>query len=251
MAMDPTQTDALLVRSLSKSYRLGDSRLPVLRELDLRVDAGEMVVVMGPSGSGKTTLLNCISGIDTPDAGSIAIGEERIDTDSEAARTRLRREKIGIVFQFFNLIPTLTVQENVALPLLIGRSRESLERVEPLLADVGLAARAGHYPHQLSGGEMQLASLARALVHQPAFVLADEPTGNVNPAVARSIMQVLRGVATHRGTGLLMVTHSPEHAAWADRICFLKGGQIADELEQGRREDDVSPVHQRLLELGI
>ena len=240
------------IEGLSKSYRLGESRLAVLRALELHTGVGEMVVVMGPSGSGKTTLLNCVSGIDTPDEGTIAVDGRTIDYRSEASRTHLRRHQIGIVFQFFNLVPTLTVRENVALPLLIARADACRHaRVDTLLEQVGLAARSDHYPYQLSGGEMQLASLARALVHEPALLLADEPTGNVNPSVGRSIMNVLRDVAAEAGTAILMVTHSPEHAAWADRICFLKDGRIAEELAQGRRQDEVTAIHERLLALGI
>jgi putative ABC transport system ATP-binding protein len=250
---DPAVTSEVLsIRGLGKSYRLGETLLPVLAGLDLAAASGEMVVVMGPSGSGKTTLLNCISAIDAPDEGQVAIGGTVVDYESERERTLLRRHRVGIVFQFFNLIPTLTVHENVALPLLIaGTGSARSARIDELLEQVGLAQRASHYPFQLSGGEMQLASLARALVHEPELLLADEPTGNVNPNVGRSIMSVLRRLTTEHGTGVLMVTHSPEHAAWADRICFLKEGCIADELAQGRREGDVSAIHRRLLDLEI
>jgi len=243
----------LSIQSLSKSYRLGSTEVPVLRGLSLQVEAGEMVVIMGPSGSGKTTLLNCVSGIDQPDGGTVAIKGQPVDYQSEAERTLLRREKIGMVFQFFNLIPTLTVRENVALPFLISgiRGKEPTERVEALLQEVGMAHRSGHLPFQLSGGEMQLVSIARALAQRPALLLADEPTGNVNPHIGLSIMEILRNTARHEGSALLMVTHSPEHAAWADRICFLKDGGIADELPQQGRRDAMAPIHAKLLALGI
>lgn len=243
----------LQIQSLSKSYRLGVQEVPVLRGLSLEVGAGEMVVLMGPSGSGKTTLLNCVSGIDAPDGGTVAIQGRPVDYRSEAGRTLLRRQHIGMVFQFFNLIPTLTVRENVALPFLIGGRRDSsaAERVEALLEEVGMARRAGHLPFQLSGGEMQLVSIARALALRPALLLADEPTGNVNPQVGLHIMAILRATARREGSGLLMVTHSPEHAAWADRICFLKDGRVADELRQEGRRDALAPIHAKLLALGI
>jgi putative ABC transport system ATP-binding protein len=245
-------SEMLSIRGLSKAYRLGETSLPVLSELDMTTASGEMVVVMGPSGSGKTTLLNCICGIDAPDAGEVVVGGSRINYESEAERTLLRRHRVGIVFQFFNLIPTLTVHENVALPLLIAGSGSTRSpRVDHLLTQVGLAGRRAHYPFQLSGGEMQLVSLARALVHEPELLLADEPTGNVNPSVGRNIMGVLRRLTADDGTGVVMVTHSPEHAAWADRVCFLKEGRIADELDQGRREGDVTAIHRRLLDLEI
>lgn len=252
MGSEISNENLLSVQQLSKSYRLGEVKLPVLRGLDLDAAAGEMVVVMGPSGSGKTTLLNCISGIDTPDQGRVVVGGSRVDYHSEHERTLLRRHRVGIVFQFFNLIPTLTVRENVALPLLIDRSgKNRLDRVEELLDQVKLGGRSDHYPYQLSGGEMQLASLARGLVHEPDLLLADEPTGNVNPNVGRRIMAVLRTLTAEKRTSVLMVTHSPEHAAWADRICFLKDGTIVDHLNQGRQEGDVSAIHKRLLDLEI
>lgn len=227
--------------------------MSVLRELSLDVASGEMVVIMGPSGSGKTTLLNCVSGIDVPDGGTIALDGAAVDFGSEAARTRLRRQRCGMVFQFFNLIPTLTVRENVALPFFISGEQGPAadKRVEQLLVEVGMERRRDHYPFQLSGGEMQLTSIARALAHRPSLLLADEPTGNVNPHVGRTIMEILRATAGREGAGVLMVTHSPEHAAWSDRLCFLKDGVIAGEHFQNGRCDEVASIHQRLLELEI
>ncbi|MBK19149.1 MAG: hypothetical protein CMM52_09990 [Rhodospirillaceae bacterium] len=158
-----------------------------------------------------------------------------------------------MVFQFFNLVPTLTVRENVALPFLIARNAnaETDSRVEALMERVGIAKRSEHRPYQLSGGEMQLASIARALAHHPAAILADEPTGNVNPAVGRSIMDTLRDVAKSEETAVLLVTHSPEHAAWSDRVCFLKDGVIAGECIQEGKSDDARAIHEALLNLGI
>lgn len=243
----------LRIESLVKSYRLGTGEVAVLRGLSLDIGAGEMVAIMGPSGAGKTTLLNCISGIDLPDAGTVSIQGRPVNYQSEAARTELRRRQIGMVFQFFNLIPTLTARENVALPFYISsvRGKAVEERVTALLEEVGMAGRAGHLPFQLSGGEMQLVSIARALAQRPALLLADEPTGNVNPHIGWQIMEILRGAARREGAALLLVTHSPDHAAWADRICFLKDGRIADEILQAGRRDDLAPVHAKLLALGI
>ncbi|MPY71116.1 MAG: ATP-binding cassette domain-containing protein [Alphaproteobacteria bacterium] len=247
----PAPPPCLSVEGLEKEYRLGAERLAVLRGLSLEARAGELVAIMGPSGSGKTTLLNCISGIDRPDAGIVRLDGEAVDYTSERARTLLRRNRIGIVFQFFNLVPSLTVRENVALPSLIAREGPGEERADALLARLGLAERAGHYPFQLSGGEMQLASIARALMRRPRLLLADEPTGNVNPSAGRRIMATLGEVARDEGATVLLVTHSPEHAAFADRICFLKDGVIAAIREHGGRADEVLPIHEKLVRLGI
>lgn len=243
----------LCVRGLTKSYALGQEAVPVLDGLDLAVAGGEMVAIMGPSGSGKTTLLNCISAIDAPDAGEVLIDERAIDYGSETARTVVRRERIGIIFQFFNLIPTLTAAENVALPFLIGgrMSAAVRERVDTLLDAVGMAKRRAHYPHQLSGGEMQLVSIARALARRPSLLLADEPSGNVNPQIGRRIMEILRDQAGEQGAAVLVVTHSPEHAAFADRVCFLGRGRILAGLEQGGRAQAPEDIHRQLLALGI
>jgi putative ABC transport system ATP-binding protein len=251
--MGTLQNDGLEVEKLHKHYQLGETRIPVLRGLDVVVGKGEIVVIMGPSGSGKTTLLNCVSGIDIPDRGKVSISGRHIDLDSSRERTLLRRHHIGIVFQFFNLIPTLTVKENVGLPFLISQRKNSDAgaRIETMLETVGLVQRRSHYPYQLSGGEMQLVSIARALVHAPDLLLADEPTGNVNPNIGRSIMDILRKTAKQQNTSVLMVTHNPEHAAWADRICFLKEGIIQSQHQQDGDISSVQPIHEKLLELGI
>ena len=248
-----TAGPALRVSGMVKSYRLGDESIPVLQGLSLDVENGELVAIMGPSGSGKTTLLNCIAAIDTPDSGTVELAGMPVDYGSDRARTLLRRRAVGIVFQFFNLIPTLSVRENIALPLQIaGRLRdENAARVDALMSRVGLDRRRDHLPHQLSGGEMQLVSIARALVHQPALLLADEPTGNVNPAIGRSILQTLRDTVRDENTSVLIVTHSPEHAAWADRVCFLKDGVIAGSIRQRSGPEDLSAIYGELQRLGI
>ena len=238
---------------IHKSYPLGDTSVEVLKGLDLAIAPGELVSVMGPSGTGKTTLLNCLSGIDRADQGTVEIDGQPIDYESESVRTNLRRESIGIVFQFFNLIPTLNVTENVGLPFAIARRQGAhyRARVEEMLVRVGLTSRRSHFPHQLSGGEMQLVSIARALVHQPRLVLADEPTGNVNPETGRSVMAILRNTAKDQGASVLLVTHSPEHAAWADRVCFVKNGGIAGELDLASHSDKVLALREQLGALEI
>ena len=251
--MDTQQNYGLEVQNLHKHYLLGERNISVLQGLNVSVGKGEIVVVMGPSGSGKTTLLNCVSGIDIPDSGEVKINGKLIDLNSARERTLLRRSHIGIVFQFFNLIPTLTVRENISLPFLIAqrKGKEVESRIEVMLETVGLTQRKSHYPYQLSGGEMQLVSIARALVYSPGLLLADEPTGNVNPNVGRSIMDILRATAKQLDTSVLMVTHNPEHAAWADRICFLKEGIIQSEHQQNGEVSKVLPIHEKLLALGI
>ena len=251
-ALEAQAAPRLEVRALTKSYRMGANTVAVLNGIDLAVTAGEIVAIMGPSGSGKTTLLNCISGIDTPDGGEVTVADEAVDFADETALTLLRRHRIGMVFQFFNLVPTLTVRENVLLPFLIAGAKgpEIEARAETVLARVGLGGRSRHYPAQLSGGEMQLVSIARALAPQPDLVLADEPTGNVNPAVGRSIMAALSETAKEQGAGVVLVTHSPEHAARADRVAFLKDGVIAAQLAPAA-DGQVGVIFDRLLELGI
>ena len=251
--MTAKQNNGLEVQHLFKNYLLGERNIPVLKGLNVSVKKGEIVVIMGPSGSGKTTLLNCISGIDIPDKGKVKIGGSPVNLDSPHERTLLRRHHVGIVFQFFNLIPTLTVKENIGLPFIIAqrKDQDAESRIESILETVGLMQRKSHYPYQLSGGEMQLVSIARALVHAPDLLLADEPTGNVNPNVGRSIMDILRNTTKHQNTSVLMVTHNPEHAAWADRICFLKDGIIQAEYQQNGEVSSVQPIHEKLLALGI
>ncbi|MCI0732218.1 MAG: ABC transporter ATP-binding protein [Methylococcaceae bacterium] len=244
---------ALEVTDFHKHYRLGDNTLPVLKGINLFLKTGEMVAIMGPSGSGKTTLLNCMSGIDIPDRGELSVAGETVNLAVERDRTQLRRYRLGIVFQFFNLIPTLNVRENIALPFLIGRDHppDQESRISELLETIGLEKRAGHYPFQLSGGEMQLVSIARALVRKPEVVLADEPTGNVNPSVGRSIMKILRTTAKSQQSSVMLVTHSPEHASWADRVCFIKEGVIADQLALDSSPERIAPIYDKLLELEI
>jgi ABC-type lipoprotein export system ATPase subunit len=214
----------LLVNGVSKSY--GDRA--VLHEATFAVGAGERVALTGPSGSGKTTLLNCLGGVDRPEAGTITLLGRRIDELSSDGLARLRREQVGTVFQFFHLLPTLTVAENVELPLLLNRvpPAERSARVAAALARVGLAARAGALPAQLSGGEQQRVAIARALIHRPALILADEPTGNLDSANGENILQLLRELTDETQTALVLVTHSAEAAAICHRQIHLRDGRI-------------------------
>jgi putative ABC transport system ATP-binding protein len=219
----------VIVDRLRKMYPSRGANQVVFDALSFTLDRGEVVALLGESGSGKTTLLNLMSGIDTPDAGLVLLDGVAIHDLGEPARTLLRRERIGFVFQFFNLIPTLTVAENIALPLqLLGRSnRTAREQANRLLEETDLTGTGERYPETLSGGEQQRAAIARALVHEPALLLADEPTGNLDEKTARRIIDLLTGLVRRKGATLLLVTHSEAVAGSADRILSLRYGQVA------------------------
>jgi len=217
------------VDNLARVYRTGGTRQVVFDSLTFSVRQGETVALLGASGSGKTTLLNLISGIDRPDGGSVSLDGVDVHALAEPERTLLRRRRIGFVFQFFNLIQTLTVGENIALPLeLLGEDHAVIrQRVTDLLEAVGLGALQQRFPETLSGGEQQRAAIARALAHRPALLLADEPTGNLDEDSAGRITALLTGLSRQQGTTLLLVTHSRGVAQAADRILRLSHGQIA------------------------
>jgi len=216
------------VDNLTRIYQTGSNRQVVFDALTFGVDKGETVALLGASGSGKTTLLNLISGIDTPDAGQVLLDGVDVHALGEPDRTLLRRRQIGFVFQFFNLIPTLTAGENVALPLeLLGSDdRTAQQRADALLEKVGLGGLGMRYPETLSGGEQQRAAIARALAHEPAVLLADEPTGNLDEDTGRLIIDLLTALARQQGTTLLLVTHSMQVAQAADRVLRLSHGRV-------------------------
>ncbi len=219
------------VENLTRVYQTGNIRQVVFDSLTFKVGQGEAVALLGASGSGKTTLLNLVSGIDTPDNGRVLIDGVDVHALGEPARTLLRRRRIGFVFQFFNLIPTLKVGENVALPLeLLGANDNTArQRAAALLEDVGLGGLAERYPETLSGGEQQRAAIARALAHEPAVLLADEPTGNLDEDTGGLIVDLLTNLARQQGTTLLLVTHSTQVARAADRVLRLSHGQVSAE----------------------
>jgi putative ABC transport system ATP-binding protein len=206
--------------------------------VDLRIESGEMVAIMGPSGSGKSTLLHILGALDTPTEGMVAMAGERYDGLDDDALTRLRRDQIGFVFQFFNLLPSLTAEENVLLPALIARHYEDAlkQRAHALLDRVGLADRAEHTPAELSGGQQQRVSIARALLLEPEVVLADEPTGNLDTRAGREILNILRRMSSDDGLTVVMVTHDPAAAAVADRVVFLRDGKVVGEVQGGSTE---------------
>ncbi len=208
------------------------SQVQALRGVDLRIDAGEFVSIMGPSGSGKSTLLNLIAALDTPTSGTIAIDGQNIGTLSDDQLTLLRRTKIGIVFQFFNLLPTLNATDNVLLPVLLGRraSEEDHARAQGLLVEVGLGDRATHRIAQLSGGQMQRVAIARALMTQPRLLLADEPTGNLDSTIGQGILHLLREICDRHKTTIVLVTHDRSAADFGHRLVRLRDGRVvADE----------------------
>lgn len=219
----------LRVENLSKQYWTGDTPQVVFDRMTFSVEQGETVALLGASGSGKTTLLNLISGIDSPDSGNVLLDDVDVHALAEPARTLLRRQHVGFVFQFFNLIPTLKVGENVALPLeLLGEDDSTAQqRAAALLQDVGLGGLANRYPETLSGGEQQRAAIARALAHRPALLLADEPTGNLDEDTGDRIIELLTGLARQQGTTMLLVTHSIRVARAADRVLRLSHGHVA------------------------
>jgi putative ABC transport system ATP-binding protein len=225
-------TRVLEARGLAKTYGGGGAEVLALRGVDLAVERGEFVAVMGPSGCGKSTLLNLLAGLDRPTAGEVLLDGERIDRLDETDLARLRRRKIGFVFQFFNLLPTLSAIENVELPLLLaGRGRKDARRAAgELLCALGVGDRRAAAPVQLSGGQQQRVALARALANTPDIVLGDEPTGNLDSAAAREVLGLLRA-ARDRGQTLLIVTHDARVAAAADRVVTLRDGLVCDETE--------------------
>jgi putative ABC transport system ATP-binding protein len=248
MDVDAAGGLALETADLTKVYGKGETAVHALDGVSLAVAAGEMVAIMGPSGSGKSTLLHLLGALETPTSGEISLAGQRYDGLDDAELTRLRRDRIGFVFQFFNLLPTLTAAENVLLPALIAGRRDSdtRERGQELLDRVGLAARADHLPSELSGGEQQRVSIARALVGSPELVLADEPTGNLDTRASAEVLELLGELNRAEGQTLVLVTHDPGAAATAQRVVFLRDGRIAGQVEGGSTER----VIDRLVALG-
>jgi len=221
-------SDIVEASGLGKAYQMGEVTVDALRGVDFVVRDGEFVAVMGPSGSGKSTLLHLLGGLDRPSDGEVALAGRRLARMDDDQVTIVRRRQVGFVFQFFNLLPTLSAAENVALPLLIDgkRRKDYAARVDELLALVGLSERRDHKPDQLSGGEQQRVAIARALVTEPEIVLADEPTGNLDSTAGMEILRLLRRACDEKGQTIVMVTHDPRAASYADRVVFLQDGQI-------------------------
>jgi putative ABC transport system ATP-binding protein len=234
---------------LTKIYGAGQTAVTALDHVNLNVAPGEMVAVMGPSGCGKSTLLNLIGGLDRATEGKVSIDGNDLSALDDARLTELRRRKIGFVFQTFNLIPVLDAVENAALPLILDgvKQGEARAKAADWLRDVGLADRLANRPDQLSGGQQQRVAIARALVAEPSLVLADEPTGNLDSRASDEIAVLLRQVADQWGRAVLMVTHDPRIAAYADRIIFLKDGRVVDEtlLNGDHQADETKTVREK------
>ncbi|MEU5722056.1 ABC transporter ATP-binding protein [Micromonospora sp. NPDC047738] len=231
MSVAPTTTGvAVAARGLRKEYGSAQSRVVALDGVDLDLAAGRFTAVMGPSGSGKSTLMHCLAGLDRPSAGTVRIGDADLARLDDRRLTLLRRERIGFVFQKFNLLPTLTAEENIVLPLAIAGRRPDSAWLRQVVAAVGLADRLGHRPAELSGGQQQRVAVARALITRPWVLFADEPTGNLDSRSGAEVLRLLREAVDTLGQTVVMVTHDPVAAGYADRVVFLADGRVVDEL---------------------
>ena len=225
-----TKMPAVTLDGLTKTYGRGDGVVRALDEVSTVFEAGTFTAIMGPSGSGKTTLLQCAAGLDRPDRGIVRIGTTELTGLSERRLARLRRRRIGFVFQSFNLLPSLTAAQNAALPLRLAGEHPRRRVASDALARVGVADRARHRPAQLSGGQQQRVAIARALITEPDVIFADEPTGALDTRSAHEVLAILRAATDRDGRTLVMVTHDPVAAAAADRVVFIADGRVVDEL---------------------
>ena len=223
----------LNLRNLSKRFASGGETLPLFEGLDLRLSPGETCLLLGQSGCGKSTLLNLIAGLIAPDEGEIWLGGIRLDTLPADERARLRGRHFGIVYQDFNLLPTLTVEENLRLPLEINHLPRDMARLDALLDRLGMSHKRHAWPEQLSGGQRQRVALARALIHKPQWLLADEPTGSLDEHNAEQVMALMMAAVRDTGAGLLLVSHNPGYGALADRVLRLEGGQLLEARPHG------------------
>jgi putative ABC transport system ATP-binding protein len=236
--MGDARPNAVETHQLVKVFGEGETEVRALDGVDFTVAPGEFVAVMGPSGSGKSTLLHVLGALESATSGTVAVGGRNYEGLDDRELTRIRRHHIGFVFQFFNLLTSLSALENVYLPALIARRRDPAlrERATKLLGQVGLGSRAAHRPAELSGGEQQRVSIARSLLLEPELLLADEPTGNLDTRAGQAILKLLRETNQRDGQTIVMVTHDPAAAAVADRVVFLRDGQVADEMPGGSAE---------------
>jgi len=226
----PTLTAARAVAA-SKVYGSGETAVRALDEVTVEIATGRLTGIMGPSGSGKSTLMHCMAGLDSVTAGQVFIGDQDLATLSDQALTRLRRDRVGFVFQAFNLIPTLSALENIRLPFILAGRRPDDEWLEQVIATVGLQDRLGHRPNELSGGQQQRVAVARAVATRPALVFADEPTGNLDSRAGAEILGFLRSAVDDLGQSVAMVTHDPVAASYADVVLFLGDGRLVDRME--------------------
>ena len=228
---------AVTASALTRTYGEGDSAVHALRGVSLDLPSGQFTAVMGPSGSGKSTLMHLLAGLDTPSSGTVSVAGMDITNMKDRELTRLRRKHIGFVFQSFNLLPTLSAEENIVLPLAIAGKRPPANEIDTLIARVGLGERRDHRPAELSGGQQQRVAIARALITRPTVLFADEPTGNLDSESGAGILQLLRDAVEIDGQTTLMVTHDPRAAAIADRVLYLADGRVVADLEQPTEAD--------------
>jgi putative ABC transport system ATP-binding protein len=222
--------------ALTKTYGSGDATVTALDRVDVELREAEFTAVMGPSGSGKSTLMHCCAGLDSVTSGQVFLGDTELSRLGDKELTRIRRDRIGFVFQSFNLVPTLTAEENITLPLSIAGRRPDQEWYASVIATVGLGDRLTHRPNQLSGGQQQRVAVARALVSRPSIVFADEPTGNLDSRSGAEVLSLLRRSVDEFGQTVVMVTHDPVAAAFTDRVVLLADGRVVDELRDPDRE---------------
>jgi putative ABC transport system ATP-binding protein len=244
MTTAATDTVAARVVDLTKIYGSGDAEVRALDGVTLDLFAGEFTAVMGPSGSGKSTLMHCCAALDVPTSGQVFIGDTEIGNLSDKKLTHLRRERIGFVFQSFNLVPTLTAEENILLPLSIAGRKPDREWYDAVISTVNLSDRLKHRPNQLSGGQQQRVAVARALTSRPDIVFADEPTGNLDSRSGAEVLTLLRSSVKEHGQTTVMVTHDPVAAAYTDRVVFLADGRIVDELRSPDREQVLNKMQE-------
>ncbi|SNR28250.1 ABC transporter ATP-binding protein [Actinomadura mexicana] len=223
--------DAVRMNAVSKVYGRGRGAVAALREVTASLPRGRLTAVMGPSGSGKSTFLHCAAGLDTPTSGTVRLGDTELSSMNETRLTELRRQRVGFVFQAFNLVSSLTVEQNITLPLRLSRTRPDKAWLTEVVARVGLADRTGHRPGQLSGGQQQRVAIARALVTRPDVVFGDEPTGALDTVTARDVLTLLREAVDGMGQTVVMVTHDPVAASYADTVLFLADGRIVDTMD--------------------
>jgi putative ABC transport system ATP-binding protein len=241
----------LEAKSVRKQYQLGQVTVDALSAVDFAVNQGEFVAIMGPSGSGKSTLLQLLGGLDKPSDGEITLAEQKLKMLSDDEITLVRRRNVGFIFQFYNLVPTLSAEENIALPLIIDGKNidEYRARIDELLHIVGMTERRDHRPDQLSGGQQQRVAIARAFVTNPSIVLADEPTGNLDSKNGEEILKLLRHSCDELGQTIIMVTHDPKAASYADRVVFLKDGAIFGELALTGTHGETALILEQLKQL--
>ncbi|MDL4775858.1 MULTISPECIES: ABC transporter ATP-binding protein [Thermomonosporaceae] len=223
--------EAVRMDTVSKVYGKGSGAVAALREVTTGIPRGRFTAVMGPSGSGKSTFLHCAAGLDTPTSGSVRLGGTELSAMSETELTELRRDRVGFVFQAFNLVSSLTVMQNITLPLRLARTRADQAWVDEVVARVGLTGRTGHRPAELSGGQQQRVAIARALVTRPDVVFGDEPTGALDTMTAREVLTLLRETVDATGQTVVMVTHDPVAASYADTVLFLADGRVVDTMD--------------------